>query len=107
MNKFYTQKEVAEMFRCSKGTVIDWSKKGHFDVWRSPENGRVLYTIESVDRFCQEHFEQRIKKTINPKTIKPSEKPSKDFKVPTNIYLKRRKDGKENKSTKPPPVESR
>lgn len=94
MKGFYTQKEVAQMFRCSKGSIIDWSKDGCFDVWRSPRNGRVLYTIESVERFYEEYLEKGAKKVVK-KGRKVLETPKSDFRVPTNIYLKRREDGKE------------
>jgi len=94
MKGFYTQTEVAQMFRCSKGSIIDWSKDGCFDVWRSPRNGRVLYTIESVERFYAEYLEKGSKKVSKPSRKAP-EIPKSDFRVPTSIYLKRREDGKE------------
>ncbi len=94
MERFYTQTEVAQMFRCSKGSIIDWGKDGCFDIWRSPHNGRVLYTIESVDRFYEERLEKGANK-VRKIGRKAPEKPKSDFIVPTNIYLKRRKDGKE------------
>ncbi|MBI9084892.1 MAG: helix-turn-helix domain-containing protein [Desulfobacterales bacterium] len=94
MEKFYTQTEVAKMFRCSKGTIIDWGKDGCFDIWRSPRNGRVLYSVESVERFYEEYLEKGTKK-VAPKSRKAPDKVKSDFRVPTNIYLKRRKDGKE------------
>jgi len=92
MKEFYTQKEVAERFRCSKGTIIDWSKNGCFDIWRSPRNGRVLYTIESVERFYKKHLEVGRKKT-NKYSRNVPEKTSTVFKVPTGIYLGRMKNG--------------
>ena len=94
MKRFYTQEEVAQILRCSKGTIIEWSKDGYFDVWRGPRNGRVLYTIKSVDRFYEEHLEKGTKKVVKIAKEIPKQ-PESNFKIPTNIHLKRRRDGKE------------
>jgi len=63
-------KEMSEMFRCSKSTIINWSNKGLFDVFRC--EGKVLYPVESVDAF----YRARIEKGIPQQRSKPFNLPS-------------------------------
>ncbi len=48
---YYTQKEVAEEFRVSQGTVIKWRGLGYLEYFQPPGSGRVLYPAEGVERF--------------------------------------------------------
>ena len=51
---YYTQKELAEMFRVSQGTIIKWRELGFLEYFRPPGSNRVLYPIEAVERFKNE-----------------------------------------------------
>lgn len=48
---YYTQREVAELFRVAQGTVIRWRNQGLLEYFRPPGSSRVLYTVEGVERF--------------------------------------------------------
>lgn len=59
-NELWTQKEVAEYFRVSEGTIINWRKDGIFSCCRMPGKRRVLYYRDEV-------IEQRDKNSISKK----------------------------------------
>lgn len=48
---YYTQKEVADEFRVSQGTVIKWRSLGYLEYFKPPGSKRVLYPVEGVERF--------------------------------------------------------
>ncbi|MBC2734074.1 MAG: helix-turn-helix domain-containing protein [Desulfobacteraceae bacterium] len=48
---YYTQREVAEMFRVSQGTVIKWRELGYLEYFRPPGSNRVTYSVDGVERF--------------------------------------------------------
>jgi predicted site-specific integrase-resolvase len=52
---YYTQKEVAGMFRVSQGTVIRWRQQGYLEYFRAPGSNRVLYPVDAVERFQEEY----------------------------------------------------
>ncbi len=47
-NELMTQKEVANCFRVSQGTIINWRKDGMFTYWRAPGKRRVLYYRDEI-----------------------------------------------------------
>jgi len=49
--KYITQKEMAERFRKTEGTIINWRRKGYFTYFRPPDSKSVLYLLESVEDF--------------------------------------------------------
>ena len=49
--KYITQKEMAERFRKTEGTIINWRRKGYFTYFRTPDSKSVLYLRESVEDF--------------------------------------------------------
>jgi hypothetical protein len=49
--KYMTQKEMAEHFRKTEGTIINWRRKGYFTYFRAPGSNSVLYLRESVEDF--------------------------------------------------------
>ncbi len=49
--KYMTQKEMAEHFRKTEGTIINWRRKGYFTYFRPPDSKSVLYLLESVEDF--------------------------------------------------------
>lgn len=52
---YYTQKEVAGIFRVSQGTVIKWREQGYLVYFRAPGSNRVLYPVDAVERFQEEY----------------------------------------------------
>jgi hypothetical protein len=52
---YYTQKEVAEIFRVSQATVIKWRLLGYLEYFRPPGSSRVLYPVEAVEHFKKEY----------------------------------------------------
>jgi hypothetical protein len=79
---YYTQQEVAEMFRVSQGTVIKWRQLGYLEYLRPPGSSRVLYTVSSVERF-QDQFTCR--EEVNKPQIDASScrrvAPAKDWRI--------------------------
>jgi hypothetical protein len=51
---YYTQKEVAEEFRVSQGTVIKWRSLGYLEYFKPPGSNRVLYPVEGIERFSKQ-----------------------------------------------------
>ena len=49
--KYMTQKEMAEHFRKTEGSIINWRRKGYFTYFRAPGSNSVLYLRESVEDF--------------------------------------------------------
>jgi hypothetical protein len=83
--KFLTQKEVADRFRVSSGTIINWREKGQLKYFRCPGSSRVLYPIVDIDEFEQK-FTKAKKEVIRPTKIKRekpeiSAKPEKEWKI--------------------------
>lgn len=54
-NKFLTQKEVAEYFRISQGTVRNWRKRGLLSYLQMPGSTRVLYYRNEVIALEKKH----------------------------------------------------
>lgn len=54
--KFYTQQEVAELFRVSAGTIKNWRDAGLLDYFQVPRSSRVLYPVEAINQFKSEHI---------------------------------------------------
>ena len=51
---YLTQAELAERWRCSEGTIINYRKKGLLPFFRLPECSKILYKVEDI-----EHIEQK------------------------------------------------
>ena len=49
--QFLTQKEVAELFRVSQGTIINWRNQGLLSYWRVPVGKTVLYFRDEIKDF--------------------------------------------------------
>jgi transposase len=56
--KFLTQEEVADRFRVSIGTIINWRKKGLLRYFRVSGSTRVLYPIDTVEELEQQSLHQ-------------------------------------------------
>ena len=74
--KYMTQKEMAEHFRKTEGTIINWRRKGYFTYFRAPGSNSVLYLRESVEDFEKKNTESSNGKEVDnrPKPVK-KEKP--------------------------------
>ncbi len=74
--KYMTQKEMAEHFRKTEGTIINWRRKGYFTYFRAPGSNSVLYLRENVEDFEKKNTEPSNKKEVDnkPRQIK-KEKP--------------------------------
>jgi len=79
---YYTQREVADLFRVSQGTVIKWRGLGYLEYLRPPGSNRVLYTVASVERF-QDQFTRREEVTKPPIDISSCRRvaPAKDWRL--------------------------
>ena len=50
--QFLTQKEVAELFRVSQGTIINWRNQGHLPYWQAPgSSNKILYYRDEIENF--------------------------------------------------------
>jgi hypothetical protein len=49
--QFLTQKEVAEYFRVSQGTIINWRNKGLLSYWQAPGSSKILYYRDEIGEF--------------------------------------------------------
>ena len=52
---YLTQAEVAERFRKSEGTIINWRKAGMLSFFRPPGARSVLYLKSEIEDFEQQH----------------------------------------------------
>ena len=83
--KFLTQEEVADRFRVSSGTIINWRKKGLLRYFRVSGSTRVLYPIDTVEELEQQSLHQekevfRSKKIVRERPgISPRQK--KDWRI--------------------------
>ena len=53
--QFLTQKEVAEYFRVSQGTIINWRNQGLLSYWRVPVGKTVLYFRDEIKDFRKQN----------------------------------------------------
>jgi len=53
--KYLTQQEVADLFRVKPGTVKNWRDAGYLDYLQVPGSSRVLYLVETIHQFEQQH----------------------------------------------------
>lgn len=52
---YFTQAEVAERFRKSEGTIINWRKQGMFSFFRPPGSRSVLYLKSEIEDLEKQH----------------------------------------------------
>ena len=84
--KYITQKEMAEHFRKTEGTIINWRRKGYFTYFRAPGSNSVLYLRESVEGFERKNTAISNGKEVDkkPKPVKrekPVVSPTKDWRI--------------------------
>jgi len=54
-HEYFTQQEVADIFRVSPNTVKNWRDHGLLDYFQVLGSTRVLYPIEAVNQFKENH----------------------------------------------------
>ena len=47
--KYLTQKELAQRWRVSQSTIINWREKGEIPYFRVPYSSRILYPEEQIE----------------------------------------------------------
>lgn len=86
--KFFTQKELAERWHVSEGTVINWRKRGILSFIRFPGSVRVLYPEHNI-LTIEQSFETKNKLEVTNKHIKANKgkqpvvsiKPEKEWRI--------------------------
>jgi hypothetical protein len=53
--EYYTQNEVADLFRVTPNTIKNWREAGLLDYFQPPLSTRVLYPVDSVNQFKEQH----------------------------------------------------
>ena len=56
--KYFTQQEVADLFRVSPGTIKNWREAGYLDYFQVPGSSRVLYPAETISNFEQKNIKK-------------------------------------------------
>ena len=56
--KYYTQEEVAVLFRVSQSTIKNWRDKGLLEYLQPTGSTRVLYPRETVEEFERQHIKK-------------------------------------------------
>ena len=56
--KYYTQEEVAVLFRVSQSTIKNWRDRGLLEYLQPTGSTRVLYPRESVEEFESQHIKR-------------------------------------------------
>lgn len=55
-SKFLTQEEVADRFRVTPSTILNWRRRGLLEYFQAPGSTRILYPAADVERFEQENI---------------------------------------------------
>lgn len=84
-SKFLTQQEVADRFRVTQSTILNWRRRGLLDYFQAPGSTRVLYPAEAVERFEQEHINKgkggSKQPVVKRKRSEISAKPNKEWRI--------------------------
>jgi excisionase family DNA binding protein len=56
--KYYTQEEVAVLFRVSQSTIKNWRDKGLLEYLQPTGSTRVLYPRETIEEFERQHIKK-------------------------------------------------
>ncbi len=57
--KYLTQREVADRFRVTPSTIINWRERGLLTYFQAPSSSRILYPIESVEELERLSIKQK------------------------------------------------
>jgi len=55
---YLTQTEVADKFRVTPSTILNWRRRGLLEYFQAPGSTRVLYPAQAVERFEREHIKK-------------------------------------------------
>ena len=53
---YFTQRELAERFRVSQSTIINWRNRGLLRYLKLPGSSRVLYPVDAIEEFEQQQI---------------------------------------------------
>jgi excisionase family DNA binding protein len=72
--KYYTQEEVAILFRVSQSTIKNWRDKGLLEYLQPTGSTRVLYPRETVEEFERQHIKKaKVTEFKRPEPVKREE----------------------------------
>jgi len=55
VHEYFTQNEVADLFRVTPNTVKNWREAGLLEYFQVPGSTRVLYPVDGVNQFREEN----------------------------------------------------
>ena len=58
--RWLTQKELAERWRVSEGTIINLRKKGELSLFNLPGIKKILYSMDEITRIEQENLSKEV-----------------------------------------------
>lgn len=84
--RFLTQREVADRFRVSQGTIKNWRERGLLDYFQAPGSTRVLYPVDAVEALEKQSLKtnrKEVKRQAEIKRERPqiSEKPTQEWRI--------------------------
>lgn len=84
--KYLTQQEVADRFRVSASTIMNWREKGLLRYFQAPGSKRVLYPVTAVEELEKQSIKQKKKGVVRPTEIKRERpripaRPAKEWRV--------------------------
>lgn len=82
---YLTQTEVADKFRVTPSTILNWRRRGLLEYFQAPGSTRVLYPAQAVERFEQEYIKKEKggpkKPEIKRKRSEISAKPKQEWRI--------------------------
>ena len=82
--KFLTQGEVADRFRVSQATVINWRKRRLLDYFQAPGSTKVLYPVTAVEEFEKKSVhkvEEVVRREVTRKSPEISTGPVREWRI--------------------------
>ncbi len=84
-SKFLTQEEVADRFRVTPSTILNWRRRGLLEYFQAPGSTRVLYPAGAVEKFEREHIKKEkggpAQQEIKRKRPEISTKPKQEWRI--------------------------
>ena len=72
--KYFTQQEVADLFRVRPGTIKNWREAGYLDYLQVPGSSRVLYPAETINQFERQNTTKaKVVEFKRPKEVRKQE----------------------------------
>lgn len=87
--KYLTQRQLAERWHVSQGTIINWRNTGKIDYFNLPGTHKILYPLKDIKRLEEQHTTnvkeatktQADSKKLRKKKPVVSDKPTKVWRV--------------------------